>query len=266
MATSVRVVFKMSKYRRVGAAIGRKMERGKALTRLAKLEKARGAVLRRFKQLERQASDMGIKVEVGSSSGWSEKAGSTLSKRIMSKSRPEEEKVGLLLQDEGDDGDDGDEFDAAENEIQLRIAVRSLLTLVASEASEIVSSIWIIIMAVIFYHSPNKHLLFVFDKMTGEQLERALTFSVLDAFLESVTFVTMIVFLALSVELEAATLTLQYIRNMELYTDIFFLGVTISGIGSAFLLMHFGVDPALVSFDSSPTGGGGVVGNQTAEG
>jgi len=171
------------------------------------------------------------------------------------------------LQDEGDDGDDdAARGDAAENEIQLRFAVRSLLTLVASEASEIVSSIWIIIMAVIFYHSPNKHLLFVFDKMTGEQLERALTFSVLDAFLESVTFIVVVMFLALSVDLEAATLALQYIRNTELYTDIFFLGVTISGIGSAFLLMHFGVDPALVSFGSSPTGGGGVVGNQTAEG
>eukprot|EP00619_Florenciella_sp_RCC1007_P002874 CAMPEP_0205917960 /NCGR_PEP_ID=MMETSP1325-20131115/9494_1 /ASSEMBLY_ACC=CAM_ASM_000708 /TAXON_ID=236786 /ORGANISM="Florenciella sp., Strain RCC1007" /LENGTH=289 /DNA_ID=CAMNT_0053285439 /DNA_START=75 /DNA_END=944 /DNA_ORIENTATION=+ len=251
MALAVRVVFKVSRYRRISAETRQKRNMDQVLMQNRVLSRQLEELGSAQKELERRISRM----ERGAVAD----TGGTVTKRG-SISKPEgEEKAdrGLQCGEETAGQQELEEEDQSQIEVDLATAVRTLLTLVASEASEIVASLWVVIMTTIVYHSPNKRHFFVFCEMTPGQLDQALMFSGLDALLELVTFTGMSVFLALSVELQVLPVALCYLRKMHMFADILFVSLCLTGVAVGFLNYFNGLNPALFTFgaDRAPEGG-----------
>jgi len=246
MTIAVRVVFKVSRYRRISAEMKQAHNMDQALMQNRALWLQLEELGTAHKVLERRIS--------GLERGVVTKEGGTVTRRGSVSNPDGEEKADREMQyGEEPTGQELEleEEDEPQVEVDLAIAVRTLLGLVASEASEIIASLWGVVMTLIVYHSPNKRHFFVICEMTPAQLDQALMFSGLDAFLELVTFVGMSVFLALSVELQVLPVALCYLRKMQMFADVLLAGITLGATAVGFLFYFHGVDPALFTFGTN---------------
>jgi hypothetical protein len=130
-----------------------------------------------------------------------------------------------------------------DNAVRLHKAVRLLLAFVASEASEIVASTWVMIVTSFIYHGINKPYFYVIKDMDDDAFWKAFSFSALDASLELFAFVVLAVFLQLRTGLAVLPVGLSYIRNQGLHISVVLVSTLINIVALAFFLIHNGVDP-----------------------
>lgn len=135
---------------------------------------------------------------------------------------------------------------SSKNNMLLSSAVRILLGFVASETSEILSSLWMCIITLLLYFGSNKAFFFTFRDMDDALLYRALLFSGIDAALELLTFIGLSVFLHISADLSVLSVGHAYAQKLGLYPTVFIVGVSINFLAVCFFSVHFGVDPSLL--------------------
>jgi hypothetical protein len=130
-----------------------------------------------------------------------------------------------------------------ENVVLLHKAVRLILSFVASESAEIVSSFWSMFMLPLLYFGRNKAWFYVIRDMDDEGFWKGFKFSVLDAGLELLSFVVLGVFISLHTDLKLLPVGLAYVRNRELHVAILMGSIGIPIVAFAFFIVHYGVDP-----------------------
>jgi hypothetical protein len=130
-----------------------------------------------------------------------------------------------------------------DNAIRLHRAVGLLLAFVASEASEIVASTWVMIVTSFIYYGINKQYFYVIKDMDNDAFWKAFSFSALDASLELFAFVVLAVFLQLRTGLAVLPVGLSYIRNKGLHISVVLVSTVIIAVALAFFVIHNGVDP-----------------------
>ncbi|GMI43117.1 hypothetical protein TrCOL_g9071 [Triparma columacea] len=149
----------------------------------------------------------------------------------------------------------------AEN-LHLHRAVRLLLSYLASELSEMVSSAWMMMMLPILYWCPNKEYLYTIVDLDDEGFHRALRFSAIDFGLEMLTFCAMLVVFMILTNVNVYGVGVMYFQRMNLFVPALLLGIGVSILPVAFLLKHLGMDP-LMRWDLEASNNATAVGNST---
>jgi hypothetical protein len=159
-----------------------------------------------------------------------------------------EESSTLLLEGGGDVTTDAEEGGA--EALLMHRAMRLLLSFLASEISEIATSLWAMILLPTLYYCSNKQWMYTIDEFTHDDFVKALAYSALDGFLEAVTFVSMLVFVQVTGKLDVFSVGIVYAKRMQIRLPALTASVTIVLATAAFFLKHNGVDP-LFDFDVS---------------
>ncbi|GMH86690.1 hypothetical protein TrVE_jg11902 [Triparma verrucosa] len=130
-----------------------------------------------------------------------------------------------------------------EEQLHLHRACRLLLNFMASEMSEMICSVWCMIMLPILYYSSNKKYFYTIDELDDAGFKQALTFSAVDIVLEAATFAFMLVVFALHANIFVAAVGVEYVHRKDLFLSIFGMGVVVTAVSFAFFVKHYGVDP-----------------------
>jgi hypothetical protein len=129
------------------------------------------------------------------------------------------------------------------NAVLLHKAVRLILSFVASETGEILSSFWSMVMLPFLYYGHNKLWFYVIRDMDDAAFWKAFQFSMLDAGLELLSFVILGVFISLTTGLKLLPVGLAYVRNRELHVTILMGSISLPLLAFSFFVVHYGVDP-----------------------
>ena len=86
------------------------------------------------------------------------------------------------------------EFLEGEALVTMNSSLRFTLQFFTSEASEILSSLWALMMIPLLYVSQNKKRMYSFEDMDKEHFQKAFMFCFVDLALETVTYVSMVIF------------------------------------------------------------------------
>ncbi|GMI14760.1 hypothetical protein TrLO_g4327 [Triparma laevis f. longispina] len=127
--------------------------------------------------------------------------------------------------------------------IYLARATRLLLSFIASEMSEMVTSCWCIIMLPFYFYGPNKPFMYTLDEFDQGQYNYSIAYSLTDFAMEMVTFSLMLVLFTKFLHIEVLGVGVTYLRRKSLFLPILSIACTITIASFTFFLKHFGMDP-----------------------
>ncbi|GMH90978.1 hypothetical protein TrST_g6864 [Triparma strigata] len=127
--------------------------------------------------------------------------------------------------------------------IYLARATRLLLSFVASEMSEMVTSCWCIIMLPFYYLGPNKPYMYTIDEFNTESYRNSINYSLTDFALELITCLSMVLIFSKLLRIEVFGVGITYLNRKKLFLPIISISCTITIASFTFFLKHFGMDP-----------------------
>ena len=99
-----------------------------------------------------------------------------------------------------------------------------------------------------FYHSSNKQFFYTIQEFDENRFKQAMFYSFLDAVVEGVAFVALVLFIKAQTNVNVGAITVNYIAKKNLFWVILMVGSTCCSGAFGFFIQHYGVAPDL-NFD-----------------
>ena len=144
----------------------------------------------------------------------------------------------------GDSEDDGEEGGRGAERVLFykKKALRLILSLLASEYSEIITSCFALIMLPMLYYSDNRANFFTLDTMSENRLQQSLLYSFVDLLCEATSSFLIMAALTINLEWNVFEIGIGYLGDKRgMGKSIFLTCVTICGCSFAFFLKIGGV-------------------------
>jgi len=99
-----------------------------------------------------------------------------------------------------------------------------------------------------FYHSSNKQFFYTIKDFDENRFKQAMFYSFLDAVVEGVAFVALVLFIKAQTNVNVGAITVNYIAKKNIFWVILMVGSTCCSGAFGFFIQHYGVAPDL-NFD-----------------
>lgn len=127
--------------------------------------------------------------------------------------------------------------------VRMNRSLHLILQFFASEGSEIMSSLWALIMIPCIYASQNKMYFYTFDVLDKENFEIAILFCLADLILETATFTAMVVLIRITTGINVFKVLFAFVKFKRMFWGSLFILCCITIASFSFFVKHYGVDP-----------------------